>query len=70
MDLTVSLEWDSDENVFNVSVPALPGCYSWGKTERQAIANIKDAILVYLEVSARYGDPIHVDTKLATVHVP
>ena len=31
------------------STPSLPGCHSQGKTEKQAIKNIKEAILLYLE---------------------
>lgn len=30
-------------------VPGLPGCWSQGKTEREALENIKDAIEAYLE---------------------
>ena len=32
-----------------VWVPGLPGCWSQGKTEAEALANIKDAIQAYLE---------------------
>lgn len=34
----------------DIQVPALPGCHSQGKTEREALQNIKDAIRVYLEI--------------------
>jgi predicted RNase H-like HicB family nuclease len=37
----------SDEGV-SVSVPGLPGCWSQGATEAEAIENIKDAIREYL----------------------
>jgi len=37
----------SDEGV-SVSVPALPGCWSEGDTEAEALENIQDAILEYL----------------------
>jgi predicted RNase H-like HicB family nuclease len=37
----------SDEGV-SVSVPALPGCWSEGDTEVEAMANIEDAIRDYL----------------------
>lgn len=33
---------------FSVSVPGLPGCWSQGATEQEALANIKDAIREYL----------------------
>lgn len=39
----------SDEG-FSVSVPGLPGCWSQGATEAEAIANITDAIHEYLAV--------------------
>ena len=37
----------SDEGI-TVSVPALPGCWSEGDTEEEALANIQDAIREYL----------------------
>ncbi len=37
----------TDEN-YSVSCPGLPGCWSQGKTEAEAIENIKDAIQEYL----------------------
>ena len=39
----------SDEG-YSVSCPALPGCWSQGETEAEAIENIKDAIEGYLLV--------------------
>ena len=33
---------------FAVSVPGLPGCWSQGDTEADALANIRDAIEEYL----------------------
>ncbi len=38
------------EEGFSVSAPGLPGCWSQGKTEEEAIANIQDAIQEYLAV--------------------
>ena len=39
----------SEEGV-SVSVPGLPGCWSQGATEAEALENIKDAIREYLAV--------------------
>ncbi len=37
------------EEGYSVWVPGLPGCWSQGKTEAEALENIKDAIEAYLE---------------------
>jgi len=39
----------SDEG-FSVSCPGLPGCWSQGETEGEALANIREAIQEYLAV--------------------
>jgi len=38
------------EEGFSVSVPGLPGCWSQGTTEHEALQNIEDAIREYLAV--------------------
>lgn len=48
MKLHVVLEL-SDEGGYTVFVPSLPGCISEGDTEEEALANIKEAIELYLE---------------------
>ena len=37
------------EEGYSVSVPGLPGCWSQGRTEEEALANIRDAIREYLD---------------------
>ena len=34
---------------YAIWVPGLPGCWSQGQTEKEALENIKDAIEAYLE---------------------
>ncbi len=36
------------EEGYSVSVPGLPGCWSQGATEQEAVENIRDAIRDYL----------------------
>lgn len=38
------------EEGFSVSVPGLPGCWSQGTTEDEALGNARDAIREYLDV--------------------
>ncbi len=47
------------EEGYSVSVPGLPGCWSQGETEEEAIANIQEAIKEYLAVAEELaGDAI------------
>ncbi len=39
----------SSEEGYSVSCPGLPGCWSQGRTEEEALENIRDAIREYLE---------------------
>jgi predicted RNase H-like HicB family nuclease len=40
------------EEGFSVSCPGLPGCWSQGKTEEEALENIRSAIQEYLSARA------------------
>jgi predicted RNase H-like HicB family nuclease len=39
------------EEGFAVSCPALPGCWSQGRTREEALENIREAIRLWLEVA-------------------
>jgi predicted RNase H-like HicB family nuclease len=38
-----------EEGGFSVLVPGLPGCVSQGESREEALANVKEAIQLYLE---------------------
>lgn len=48
MKFNVILE-PAEEGGFNVTVPALDGCFTQGETEKEALDNAKEAIRCYLE---------------------
>ena len=50
----------SDEGI-SVSVPGLPGCWSEGDSEAEALENIRDAIADYLAAvrEASVGQEVH-----------
>jgi len=51
MHLMVTLEQGEDGYIV-AECPSLPGCVSQGKTEEEALVNIKEAIELWLEVEA------------------
>lgn len=48
MKLHIVIEPSSDRG-FTVYAPSLPGCFSEGETREEALANIQEAIALYLE---------------------
>ncbi len=47
-----------EDKVFIAECPVLPGCISQGKTRKEALTNIKDAIKGYLESLKKHNEPI------------
>jgi len=58
-----------EDGMFVAECPAIPGCVSQGKTEKEAEKNIKDAIKECLKVRAERGMPLTVTTRQVEVPV-
>ena len=57
MKVRILIEQDED-GIFVAECPSLPGCVSQGKTRREAVENIRDAIRGYLESLKKHDEPI------------
>ncbi len=68
MKLVVTLERD-ESGMLVAECPAIPGCVSQGKTEDEAVANIREAIAACLEARAEAGMPLTVATREIEVSV-
>ena len=70
MPLSLQVTLDRDEDgAWVVSCPAIPGCHSQGTTRAEALANIREAIALCLEVRAEQGLPLTVETHRVEVTV-
>ena len=69
MRYTVMLEAEP-EGGFVVYAPALPGCVSQGATREEAIANIREAIELYVEDCIAAGDPVPTEAGKEIVELP
>ena len=55
------------DGAYNVTVPALPGCLTWGKTLEEAEKHAKEAIGLHLDVMRDMGTPVPSDTPARRV---
>jgi len=65
---TVVIERDED-GVYIAVCPALPGCYTQGRTYQEALDHIRDAIALHLQARQDLGEPIPVETAVEKVEV-
>ncbi len=61
MKFTVILEPEADGG-YSVICPAIPGCVSQGDSLSEAMENIREAILLCLEVRREEGLPLPIET--------
>lgn len=62
--------YPGEDGYWVAEVPSLPGCISQGETKEQAIANIREAITVYVESLEADGLPVpteHFNTLVVVV---
>ncbi len=59
---TIILDPDEEGKGYTVTVPALPGCITQGRTREEAIERAKEAIALYIESLEADGEPIPEET--------
>ena len=66
MKIVVTIDRDED-GVWVAECPSIPGCVSQGDTKDEALANVKEAIELCIEVRAESGMPLTVETRQVVV---
>jgi len=72
MDKTMKLPvtmYRDEEGWYVVDCPVIPGCMSQGRTEVQAMENIREAIQVCLEVRQEQGLPVVIESREVEIQV-
>lgn len=64
----ILIEQDED-GIFVAECPSLPGCISQGKTRKEALDNIEDAIKGYIESLKKHNEPIPLSIEEELVEV-
>ena len=62
---TVLIERDEETGQYCVSVPALHGCFTYGDTFEEAIANAKECIQGFVITLQDLGEPVSIPIEVA-----
>jgi predicted RNase H-like HicB family nuclease len=68
MRFSITIDRDED-GIWIAECPAIPGCVSQGATREEAVANVREAIALCLEVRSEQGLPLTVETAQVEVTV-
>jgi predicted RNase H-like HicB family nuclease len=52
------LYWSKEDSAFIAEIPELPGCMAHGASQEEALANIHEAIQLWIDTATEFGDPI------------
>jgi antitoxin HicB len=52
-----------DDGMYAVEVPALPGCFTQGRTRQEALDRAREAIRVHVRGLERDGEPVPLETE-------
>ncbi len=54
----IIIYWSNDDDAFVSEVPELPGCTAHGRTQEEALSNVRDAMALWLQTARELGRPI------------
>jgi predicted RNase H-like HicB family nuclease len=54
----VIIYWSEDDFTFVAEVPELPGCMAHGSSRQEALVNVDEAMILWLETAREFGRPI------------
>ncbi len=69
MKYRITIQQDED-GIFIAKCPSLPGCVSQGKTRKEVLENIKDAMSGYLQSLKKHNESVpHIEEELVELSV-
>jgi predicted RNase H-like HicB family nuclease len=63
MRFTVVLQWDPETEVYGVTVPVLPGCFTVGATVEEAMERAREAIEGHVATQVELGEEVPVEQE-------
>lgn len=54
----IIIYWSEEDKVFVAEVPELPGCLAHGDSQEAALANVNDAMRLWMDTAKEFGHPV------------
>ena len=54
----VIIYWSKEDEAYIAEIPQLAGCAAHGDSQEEALRNAQDAIALWIETAAEFGDTI------------
>jgi len=54
----IIIYWSDEDQAFIAEIPELPGCMAHGDSHEAALANIKNAMDLWIDTAEEFDDPI------------
>ena len=54
----IILHWSDEDKVIIAETTELPGCMAHGESQEAALANVKQAIQLWIDTASEFGDPV------------
>ncbi|MFH0784213.1 MAG: type II toxin-antitoxin system HicB family antitoxin [Pseudomonadota bacterium] len=51
----INIYWSNEDQTFIAEAPELPGCIAHGSSHQEALANVKDAMSLWLDTAVELG---------------
>lgn len=61
---------ETGEKAYHAYCPALKGCHTWGRTYEEALANVREAVELYIEDLRESGSRIPIDPERGALEWP
>ena len=54
----IEIFWSEEDEGYIATVPDLPGCSAWGKTQTDAAREIEPAMAAWIQACRKSGEPV------------
>ena len=54
----ISIYWSDEDKLYIAAAPELPGCVTHGDTQEDALANLAEAVQLWVDTAKEFGNPV------------